>query len=153
MSRGRIPLCTLLGLFWALVLRALGDDWIPRTASSWALWLLTGAGAGYLALIAARPTRGWNWLWRPLLVGLGYGVSGLMVFPLFWLTSAALHLPMFRPTEPASPVKLPVASSAFSASLTQTDAQFTVQIVSALAFMVLIGASFCHLLSLRRSGA
>jgi len=146
MSRGRIPPFALLGLLWALALRALGGDWVPRIFSSWALWLLAGAGAGCLALVAARPTRGWHWLWRPLLVGLSYGVSGLILLLTLWPLPNWLAQ-VFAPFSGTRSV--PVIVARFTGG-TQTDAQFAMQIVWAIAFVVLIGATFCLLANLRR---
>ena len=136
-------LFTLLGILLALPLRALLQS--PSLFPAWGLWLLAGAVAGLLAALYARPVRGWNWLWRPLAVGLGYAASALILLVLLRPVPGWLSAVLTRADgAPPGARTVPVVVASFS-SATQTDTHTAAQVVIAIAALFLVGAAFCLL--------
>ena len=146
MKRNRLRLATFaaLGLLCAVPLRLWTLPTLSMLFPSWLAWLLAGAGAGALTASFSRPVHGWDWLWRPVLTGLGYT---LMILVLTGFLNAFLPFlaRLFSPLPESRTV--PVVIASFSGS-TVSDG---FQLLQPVLLLFLIGAAFTLLTGVLRN--
>ncbi len=143
-TRLRLALFAVLGLLCALPLRLWTLPVLSMLFPSWLAWLLAGAGAGALVASFSRPVRGWGWLWRPALSGLGYTAVALVLTGILTALASALAQPL---SPPADSRTVPVVIASFS-GFTVPD---SFRLLQPVLLLFLIGAAFTLLAGVFRN--
>ena len=139
----RLALFASLGLLCTLPPRL----WLPGLTMlfpSWLVWLLAGTGAGALAASFSRPAHGWNWLWRPVLTGLGYTAVALLLTGILTPLASALAQLLSPPPDSRT---VPVVIASFS-GFTVSDG---LGLLRPIPLLFLIGAAFTLLAGTSRN--
>ena len=150
MKRNRLCLALFaaLGLLCAVPLRLWTLPILTLLFPSWLAWLLAGAGAGAVAASFSRPAHGWNWLWRPVLTGLGYTAAALVLAGI--LTPVISALAQFLSPPPDSRT-VPVVIASFSGLTVSGGLDLGLWLLRPVLLFFLIGAAFTVLAGVSRN--